>query len=379
MKRIAVFSSGRWDAGHLYWVMKSIEASDKLELTVSAPINHHNIDELRKEFKVKPTISITGIKDYGVFYNDFARVLRELMPDILLLLGDRFETNAAATAALLLNIPIAHCHGGEKDGSGSFDDELRNSITMMATWHFTAHEEYAENVARMIDLCTNRHNYCEYLINKENKPCRNELWNKVFNVGSPGLDWFTHAKLYSKEELQQYVSIDLNQPYILVCLHPETKIKPYFDMGLRALNFFHSIAMYPAQMLVIRANCDPNNEVINCAIDTYAKEKSYKFNAVDNFDHLVYLSLMQYAEMMVGNSSSGIIEAASFNLPAVNIGTRQQGRIMPPNVINCGYGTDEILAAMDKAKGHDRTKAIENPYGDGHSSERIVKILEEIE
>lgn len=380
MKKICCVTSGRWDYGHLYWVIKNIEASDKLKLTIIASGNHHNKNELEEYYystfaltrrhAVYFTNPVNSISDYGAFYTDCLNFYKIIQPDIVIVLGDRFEIHAAATAALLLNIPIAHIHGGEKNNSGSFDDELRNSITMMADIHLTATEKYAQNVARMIGKC--------YCYDHDIGECGIfEHESSIFNVGSPGLDWLTHAKLYSRQELQQYVTIDLSKLYILACFHPVTK--DLMNTERQMCEFLNALVSTKKQVILIRPNIDPCNDKINRTIDDYdGRALLNNWQITNSFDHLTYLSLMKYAEMMVGNSSSGIIEAASFNLPAVDIGTRQQGRIKPPNVISCGYGTDEILAAIDKAKKYDRTKPIENSYGDGYSSERIVHILEEV-
>jgi UDP-N-acetylglucosamine 2-epimerase len=320
MKKIAVFSSGRWDYGHLYWVMKGIETSDKLELTVLVPANHHNIDELRKEFKVKTLLPISSVDEYGFFYSNCVLVLKELRSDMLVVLGDRFETHAMATAAFLTNTRISHLHGGEKNNSGSFDDELRNSITMMADIHFTSNEEYAFKLMELFHILHGKYGY-EYFYDSNYmlggyELIRSEGWivsknqtltyeryfkdGHIFNVGAPGLDWLTHATLYSN---------DINKPYILACFHPVTK--ELVNTEDQMCKFLNALVSCEETVVLIRPNIDPYNNTINHIIDDYDKQELLKNWYIEsNFDPQLYLSLMQYSEMIVGNSSSGIIEAA---------------------------------------------------------------------
>jgi len=202
MKKICVLSTSRADYGHLYWVMKDIEASDKLQLQIIHPENHHNNQEIYQKFIKNGTAQhldtdpIHSIDDFGGFYKDCLNNLRTLRADIVVCLGDRWEMLAAATAALLLNIPIVHIHGGETT-TGSFDDNIRNAITVMADIHFTAHRTYAKKVCDMtgtdgLDLLD------------KNYPSNLKIVNeRVFNVGGPGIDWLTRAKLKTKAELQQ--------------------------------------------------------------------------------------------------------------------------------------------------------------------------------
>ena len=364
MKRIAVFTGGRSDISHLWWVIDGIHKSKKLELMIFAPQNHPNIEDLRKNNNFFDIFSIWDLRDYGVTFNYLHVMLKFEKPDIFLCLGDRWETHAAATAALLSGTKICHIHGGETT-EGCFDDELRNSITMMSQIHFVSHIEYGEKILQMTNKLDNIH-----------------------IVGSPGLDWLTKAKLYTKAELKDKVSINLEEPYILACFNPVTH--ELSNTEIQIGNFMYALGAINEQVLLIRPNMDPKNEAINDMINKHLVFSNYSHvKAVDNINHLTYLSLMKYALMMVGNSSSGVIEAASLNLPVVDIGNRQKGRIMPDNVIHCGYETEDILEAIKKAtylysklhsvhRDYDWEPEIVNPYGDGNSAEKIVKVLEEI-
>jgi len=380
MKKICVVTSGRWDWGHLYWICKDIGASEKLKLNIICPDNHHDKNNILAEFIA---CGVHNIYDYGNFYIDVLKILEFSKPDIVLLLGDRYEIHAAATAATLLNIPIAHIAGGECT-KGSFDDELRNSITLMSKWHFTEHEEYTKNVARMIGECYALRNYECY-------ECESYSDN-IYTVGAPGLDWLIRAKLKTKAELKD-LPINLDKPFLLACFHSVTKELEHTEEYIK--NLCMALDKANMQVLFIMPNIDPENDKIieiveqkcsehdiNVVQNNYyniIKNDAWWFSWV-NIEHLTYLSLMQYAGCMVGNSSSGIIEAASFNLPVINIGSRQKGRIKPTNIIDVGYSENEILGGIKWADkyhrdGHDCI----NPYGDGNASRRIVKILENLE
>jgi UDP-N-acetylglucosamine 2-epimerase len=391
MKKICCITTCRADYGYLYYIMEDLQDSYNIVLQIICPTSHQNFQEINDKFgrslcRANP---ICSIDDFGRFYKDCLDCLRVLKSDMVVILGDRFEMLAAATAVLLLNIPIAHIHGGETT-TGAFDDNIRNAITMMADYHFTATEEYAQNVSHMTrideykDCITNE--YCWNMnedgfgyerFNTQDEETKKRI--KIFNVGSPGLDWLTRTKLLSRQELQQHVSIDLNQPFIVACFHPVTKeLEHTTEYTINMLRALHKSGM---QFIVIMPNFDPkNNEIRNaylCYDDDHPNNNKVAF--IDNLDHLTYLSLLQFASFMVGNSSSGIIESASFNLPSVTVGTRQEGRIKPDNVFSCPCETEAILTAIDRAREWNALVGkCENLYGDGNSSKRIVEILEEI-
>ncbi|MDD5064958.1 MAG: UDP-N-acetylglucosamine 2-epimerase [Phycisphaerae bacterium] len=380
MKKITVVTTSRADWGYLYWLCRDIGVSDKLELQIMAPTNHPHVRDMLDEFKfghVFPIEAIKSIDDYGNVFKNCKTTLEYCKPDVFLCLGDRFETHAATTAALLLNIPIAHIAGGETT-IGAFDNELRNSITQMATYHFTATEEYADNVAKMLRQCSADFESCcnpRYYTYGDEKDKEN-----IFDIGSTSLDWLTRAKLLSKQELQQHVLIDLNQPFVVACMHSETKELEY--VTARAFNFIEALNDLGEQVLLISPNIDPGNKVIRqiteATMFNFADSSTpCKIHIIDNLDHLVYLSLLQYAEFMIGNSSSGIIESASFNIPSVSVGNRQQGRIRNSNTFDCLCETQAILDAVDRAREWNALVGkCDNVYGDGHSTERIMEVLE---
>jgi UDP-hydrolysing UDP-N-acetyl-D-glucosamine 2-epimerase len=334
--------------------MNDLQDNYNIALQIICPTNHQNFQEINDKFgkslcRVNP---IHSIDDFGQFYKDCLDDLRILKSDMVICLGDRWEMLAAATAALLLNIPIAHIHGGEVT-TGAFDNELRNAITMMADIHFTSNYDYSMNLCKM---------------------GINGL--KVFTVGSPGLDYIHRAKLLSKQELQQRVLIDLNQPFIVACFHPVTKELGRTKEHIKSL--IEAMEALKTQVLWIGPNIDPGfTKIIQKVNEKLGWVDGWV--GVDNLDHLTYLSLLQFASFMVGNSSSGIIESASFSIPSVTVGSRQDGRIKASNTFSCPCETEAILTAIDRAREWNATVGkCDNPYGDGNSSRKIVEVLENV-
>ncbi len=376
MKKICVITTGRWDFSYLYFLMKDLQTSDKFDLQIILPFNHHNFDEIAKEFTIYPTNAIKSIKDFGQFYSDCYKIILDTKPDMVVVLGDRFETLAATTAALLLNIDVGHIHGGDIT-VGSFDNEIRNSITQISKYHFTATFESATNVARMKKLCSPDHYACYYKVNDLTYYNCPKYDSNIYNVGSTGLDWLHRTKLLSKQELQKHIiAINLNLPFTIACYHPVTK--ELSETSQQIDEFMNAIEQLDEQVLLIGENIDPGNDVIHERVwrEHHAGKNIIK---VSNLDHLVYLSLLQYAEMLIGNSSSGIIESASFNLPSISVGNRQQGRIRAGNIFDCPCETQAILDAVDRAREWNALVGkCENPYGDGKSTERIIKVLEDL-
>jgi GDP/UDP-N,N'-diacetylbacillosamine 2-epimerase (hydrolysing) len=370
MQTIIVFSSGRWDYGHLFWIIKGISESEKISLLVVAPENHHNIKEIMLNFPTRCIRPINGINDAGKVYEDCLNIFQITKPTGVFILGDRYESCMVALAATVTNTKIIHAHGGETT-EGAFDNEIRNAITQMATYHFTAMNKFTERVKEMLSGYPgwNQFLHSDY----------NEYWygkHRVYTVGSPGLDWLTRSKLLYKQELQQHVLIDLNRPFVMACFHSVTK--ELSETERQVNEFMNAVEQLDEQILLIGENIDPGSEIVHERV--WRKSHSGKnIIKVSNLDHLVYLSLLQYASFMIGNSSSGIIESASFNIPSVSVGNRQKGRIRNSNTLDCPCETQAILDTVDRAREwNSLIGKCENVYGDGKSVERIIRILEDI-
>lgn len=296
-------------------------------------------------------------KSVGLATIGFADIFTRNQPDMVVLLGDRFETYAAATSAMIHRIPITHIHGGELT-EGAIDDAIRHSITKMSTLHFTATEEYRRRVIQL-----------------------GEQPERVYNVGALGVENINNQKLLTKEELEEGIHFRLDKPYVVVTYHPVTleknTAKEQFENLLAALD---EIKGY--KIIFTKANADTDGRIVNRLIEEYVKVNSERAVCYTSLGIVRYLSTLKYSEMVIGNSSSGLLEAPSFHIPTVNIGDRQKGRVRAESVIDCGYELAEIIKAIKQAiqvKSEGRIEGISNPYeGENTSLEIYKKILEYI-
>lgn len=293
-------------------------------------------------------------KSMGLAMIQFGEYFEQSKPDALLVLGDRYETLAVCCAAMNARIPIIHLHGGETT-EGAVDEAIRHSITKMSYLHFTATEEYRKRVIQL-----------------------GESPDRVFNVGSIGVENALTKTLMSKTELAENLSFDLDKPYAVVTFHPTTLEAE--QAGIQCGELLNALEFYGNMNFIFtKANADANGQVINRMIDTYVASHSNAM-AVDSLGVLRYLSAVKYASMVIGNSSSGIIEVPSFKVPTVNIGDRQKGRIRAESVIDCEPVRESICWGIEKAMSRDfveRIKDVQNPYGTGNTCERIVSIIKE--
>lgn len=270
-------------------------------------------------------------------------------PDLVLLLGDRFETFAAASAAYLLNIPIAHIAGGDVT-SGSLDDGLRHAISKFSSLHFTTNEEASARLVRM-----------------------GEDPATVHTTGTPALDSIRSLELLSRDEVERRVGAPLGKHLLVVTFHPATADKgsPIEQFG----ELLAALEALPADhvSLVTYANADSGGAALNQAL-VEAAARSPRIIARESLGQLLYLSALRHASMVVGNSSSGLYEAPSFGIPTINIGTRQDGRLKASSVIDCVPERDAILSAIGRGLGMDCRETV-SPYGDGDATDRILRIL----
>ena len=370
-RKLCVVTGTRAEYGLLYWLMKEIEADNDLELQLIVTGMHLSPEfgltykEIEKEFSIDKKIemllssdSAIGIsKSMGLAQISFSEVYDDLKPDILVILGDRYEIFSAVSTAMIARIPIAHLHGGEAT-EGLIDESIRHSITKMSHLHFTAAEEYRNRVIQL-----------------------GEYPNRVFNVGGLGIDNIKKLKLLTKKEFEQSINFQLNKKNIIVTFHPVTletsTAKEQFQNLLDVLDELNG-----TNIIFTKANSDTDGRVINMMIDKYVNKNSHKACGFNSLGQLRYLSALQYVDAVVGNSSSGLIEAPSFKIGTINIGDRQQGRILADSVICCGVDKESIRSSINKLyadKFRMILRNVVNPYGEGGASIKIKDILKVIE
>ena len=350
--------------------MKEIEADKELQLQLIVTGMHLSPEfgltykEIEKEFKIDKKIEMllssdtaVGIsKSMGLAQISFSESFEELKPDILVVLGDRYEIFSAVSTAMIAKIPIAHLHGGETT-EGAFDESIRHSITKMSHLHFTATEEYKNRVIQL-----------------------GEHSNTVFNVGGMGIENIKRLKLLSREEFEKSIDFRLNKKNILVTFHPVTlenlTAKEQFQELLDAID-----ELEDTNIIFTKANSDTDGRVINQMIDEYVAKNSHKSIGFSSLGQLRYLSALKFVDSVVGNSSSGLLEAPSFKIGTINIGDRQKGRIKAESVIDCEAKKVEISKAFGEIYSkefQEKLKNVESPYGENCPSNQIVEVLKNV-
>ena len=370
MRTIGIVTVGRSDYGIYRSILKQIASDPDLQLRLFVGGMHlsprfgltvktieadgYEICERVKMLVSSDTPEAIS-KSMGLGLIGFARAYRRSRPDILVVLGDRFEMHAAALAALPFNIPVAHIHGGELT-QGAIDDALRHSMTKLSHLHFVSTKEYARRVAQLGE----------------------EKW-RITVSGAPSLDNLKTMKLLNRPVLEKKLKIRLTPPPLLVTFHPVTL--EYTKAAWQTGELLAALKTISLPVIFTLPNADTGGRVIRAMIKKYVKQ-SDSASICDNMGVQKYFSLMNLAAAMVGNSSSGIIEAPSLKLPVVNIGSRQGGRVRAKNVIDVGCRREKIEAGIRRAisdKFRSGLKGLVNPYGDGHAAERIVRRLKEVE
>jgi len=366
MKRtIAAVTSSRADYSHLYWPLRELAACSAVELKIIALGPHlspefgHTAAELEKDgFRIDARIecllsSDTDIgmaKTLGLATLGLADCLGQMRPDLLLLIADRFEMLAPASVATALRIPLAHVEGGEIS-EGAIDDAVRNALTKLSHVHFTS---TAQARARVIAM-------------------GEEDW-RVHRAGAPSLDHLRRGALFSRAVVEERLGIRLTPPTAVVAYHPTTIAR---DSTREAEALFSALESAPAQLLFCYPNADAGSRSLIDRARSFVARLG-KGHIFVNLPPLVYWSLLRSVDLLVGNSSSGIMEAASFALPAVNVGIRQRGRERAANVLDADADAPAILDRIATALNPDFRRSLrgmQNPYGDGHAAERIAAIL----
>ena len=367
MKRIGIMTGTRAEYGLLKPLMQEINKDNDLELYLIVSgmhlspefgMTYQEIEEDGFEINAKVEMLLSsdspaGIsKSIGLGVIGFADEFQRADLDMLILLGDRYEALSAAICAMVMRIPIAHLHGGELT-EGAIDEGIRHSITKMSYLHFTSTEQYRNRVIQL-----------------------GENPERVFYVGALGVENIKKINLMTKEELERSIHFEIDENTVIVTYHPVTlENNTVEEQFLKVLDRNPKI-----RMIFTKANADTNGRIVNELIDKYAAQNSERACAFMSLGQKRYLSALKYCRIVIGNSSSGIIEAPSFGKPIINIGDRQKGRICADSVINCGYTQQEIQQAMETAltkEFENKASNCRNPYEKENTAANIISVIKD--
>ncbi len=368
-RKICVVTGTRADYGLLRWVMEGINNDNELILQIIATGMHLSPEfgltyqaieddgfqiDRKVEMLTSSDTSVGIAKSMGLGMIGFADALSDLKPDIIVVLGDRFEIFSAVTAALVAQIPVAHLHGGETT-EGAFDEAIRHSITKMSHLHFVAAEEYRQRVIQL-----------------------GEQPNRVFLVGGLGVDNIKRLKLLGRVELEKSLDFKFGQKNLLITFHPVTLEKnTASDQMTELLNALSKLAN--TQLIFTLPNADTNGRKLIQMIEHFVTQHP-NARAYTSLGQLRYLSCISHVDGVIGNSSSGLLEAPSFKKGTINIGDRQRGRLQSESVIDCDPIEKNIKAALDKLYNENfrlSLKKVCNPYGEGGASDKVVEVIKD--
>ena len=367
MKRrtIAVVTTSRADYSHLYWVLKDLEAHPQVDLKVivlaahlspefGATVSEIERDGLPIASRIECLLSsdsdVGMAKTLGLAVLGLTDALAQMRPDLLLLIADRYEMLAPASVALTLRIPVAHIEGGEIS-EGAIDDAVRNALTKLAHIHFTSTDTARARVISMGE----------------------EPW-RVHRAGAPSLDHIRRSTLLTRAELQNALELAMADDITVVAYHPVTLFK---DTTAEADAVFAALESLSGQIIFCYPNADAGSHELMARIRSFCDTHPDAYLFI-NLPAITYWSLLREASVLLGNSSSGIMEAASFALPVVNVGMRQQGRERGPNILDAEASVESILAQVARSRQpafRESLRSMKNIYGDGHAAERIVGVL----
>ncbi|ENM3943438.1 UDP-N-acetylglucosamine 2-epimerase [Vibrio cholerae] len=370
-KKVAVFTGTRAEYGLLFWLLKDIQSDAELKLQLLVSGMHlspefgetyqqierdgFHIDE-KIEILLSSDSAVGTAKSMGLGVLGFADALARLNPDILVILGDRFEALAAAQTAMILRIPVIHLHGGEIT-EGAYDDAIRHAITKLSYLHGTSTEEYRNRVIQL-----------------------GESPERVENIGAIGLDHLNRGSFMNLEQLGESLNFKLVQPYFVVTYHPVTLGDEEPEQSFQAL--LDSLDTYPDyQVILTYPNADDGGRRIIPMLESYSASQPDRVLAIPSLGQIRYLSAIKNASAVVGNSSSGIIEVPSFDVPTVNIGVRQKGRLAAKSVIDAEPTVASISSALMKAVSRQYkldNEVVMNPYGQGCASKKVIKMIKEM-
>lgn len=364
MRKICIVTGTRAEYGLLYWLMKEILSDNELQLQIIATgmhlspefgLTYRMIEEdgfsinAKIEMLLSSDTSVGIAKSIGLGVIGFADALERLQPDIMVVLGDRYEILSAAQAALVARIPVAHIHGGETT-EGAIDESIRHAITKMSQLHFVAAEPYRTRVIQL-----------------------GEHPDTVFNVGALGIENIKRLQLLEKSQLEQSINFELGTTCFLVTYHPATLGATSPQVAMQAL--LEALDHFPdARIIFTKPNSDTDGRVLNQMIDEYAQHNKKRVAVFTSMGQLRYLSALQFVDAVIGNSSSGIIEAPACNTPTVNIGDRQSGRLKADSIVDCLETTESIISAINTALSssfRDKVNLGVSLYGYGESASHI--------
>ncbi len=368
MRKITVVTGTRAEYGLLYWIIKGIHEDPELELQLIVTGMHLSpefgltVKEIEKNgFPIAERVEMLLSSDtetaiatsMGLGMIGFAKAYERLRPEVLVVLGDRFEIFSAVSAAMIARIPVAHLHGGEAT-EGIIDEAIRHSITKMSHLHFTAVDEYKNRVTQM-----------------------GENPERVFNVGGLGIDNIKNLKLLPRKEFEDSINFSLGARNLIVTFHPVTLENKtacdQFSNLLQALDTLDDV-----KIIFTKPNADTDGRVIIEMIDDYVSQNKDKTVSFTSMGQLRYLSCLQFVDAMVGNSSSGLSEAPSFKIGTINIGDRQKGRVKADSVIDCDPNKQSIIGALKTLYSADfqrKLKDVKNLYGEGGASKSVVETV----
>ncbi len=366
MKKVCVITAARSEYGVLRWLIEGIAKDKALQLQLVVTGGHlspeqgltykaieedgYYIDE-KVEMFLSSDSSVGIVKSMGLCSIGISDAYRRLKPDLIVILGDRYELLSIAGAALVMGIPIAHISGGDIT-KGAIDNEVRNAITMISNIHFPGTEESEKRIVQM----------------KGDK-------NNVFKVGEPGLDNFIRLNLLDKKTVAQTLNLDMSKKWVLVTYHSETYIS--IDENLRVVNTLKEIMCETTgiQFVITKANTDLGGYQINNCWNELSLIDPKRFSLFDSLGQIRYMSLMRFCSAIMGNSSSGIIEAPFLGIPVLNIGNRQEGRHMCSNIISCSSQSIVIKSAFEAVL--NKSVEVDKYWGDGHSSDKILSHIKD--
>lgn len=362
--KVCIVTAARSEYGLLKWIIDGLYHDSELELQLVVTGAHLSEEHgMTYRFIEEDGYPITAKVDMQLSFDDkksivrsmgkcsegFAEVFTQLQPDVVMVLGDRYELLPIVSAALLMGVPVAHLSGGDVT-EGAIDNEVRNAVSMMSSIHFPGVESSAENLRRMLGTNIG-----------------------IYTVGEPGLESFLRYDLMNREELAESLQLDFNKKWCLVTLHPETKIELQENLQMvhnlcEVMNRTDDI-----QFVISKANADFGGKQINDFWDDAVKQNENKFKLFTSLGQRRYLSFMRQAAGVIGNSSSGIVEAPFLGIPVINIGDRQKGRHLCRNVIQCNRSMTDIEEAF--AQMLIQPSMVDNYYGDGHTSIFVIEKL----